>query len=115
MADQQTQVENLKSALTKLDAKLVEARAKCDMLIAQHRRARAIGKAVDAASVKTSLSRVEQKVLHESAVSQARAGLLEAGSEEQLERLVKEDKIDQMLAELKARKSGPARIEGSTE
>ena len=115
LSDQQTQVENLKSALTGLDAKLTEARAKCDMLIAQHRRSRALGKAVDAASTKASFTRAEDKIIHASAVSQARAGLLAANSDEQLERLVKEDKIDRMLEELKAGKPTPARIGGSTE
>jgi phage shock protein A len=46
--DQKAQVENLKSALRKLEQKLTEAQAKADLLIAQHRRARAIGKASDA-------------------------------------------------------------------
>ena len=46
--DQKTQVENLKTALLKLQQKLAEAQAKSDMLIAQHRRSRAFGKAADA-------------------------------------------------------------------
>ena len=45
VADQKTQVENLKSALRKLEQKLAEAQSKCDLLIAQHRRSRALGKA----------------------------------------------------------------------
>ena len=47
-ADQTVQVENLKSALRKLEQKLAEAQAKSDLLIAQHRRARALNKAGDA-------------------------------------------------------------------
>src|SRR5438105_3889629 len=46
--DQKTQVENLKSALLKLQQKLEEAKAKSDLLIAQHRRSRALGKATEA-------------------------------------------------------------------
>src|SRR5947209_2285311 len=46
--DQKTQVENLKGALLKLQQKLAEAQAKSEMLIAQHRRSRAMGKAADA-------------------------------------------------------------------
>src|SRR5882757_4483172 len=38
LADQEVQVEALKSALKRLELKLAEARAKADMLIAQHRR-----------------------------------------------------------------------------
>src|ERR1035437_5425740 len=48
VADQKAQVENLKSALRQLEQKLTEAQAKADVLIAQHRRARAVGRASDA-------------------------------------------------------------------
>src|SRR5438552_8552311 len=48
VTDQKAQVENLKSALRKLEQKLTEAQAKADLLIAQHRRARAVSKASDA-------------------------------------------------------------------
>ena len=48
VTDQKAQVENLKTALRQLDQKLTEANAKADLLIAQHRRARAVGKASDA-------------------------------------------------------------------
>src|SRR5262249_50835599 len=48
VTDQKAQVENLKTALRQLDQKLAEAQAKADLLIAQHRRARAVGKASDA-------------------------------------------------------------------
>src|SRR5271170_7183355 len=48
--DQKAQVDNLKSALRNLDQKLAEANAKADVLIAQHRRARAANRATDAQS-----------------------------------------------------------------
>ena len=48
VADQKLQVETLKSALRKLEHKLEEAHAKSDLLMAQHRRSRALGKASDA-------------------------------------------------------------------
>src|ERR1700733_13267662 len=48
LSDQAAQVETLKSALRKLKQKLAEAQAKSDVLIAQHRRARALNKAGDA-------------------------------------------------------------------
>src|SRR5678816_4231585 len=43
--DQKVQVENLKTALRQLEQKLAEANAKTDVLIAQHRRARAANRA----------------------------------------------------------------------
>src|SRR3954464_11262020 len=48
VADQKTKVENLKAAFHKLDKKLAEAQSKSDLLIAQHRRSRTVGKAADA-------------------------------------------------------------------
>ena len=47
VSDQKAQVENLKSALRQLDQKLTEAQAKSEVLIAQHRRARAVEADVD--------------------------------------------------------------------
>src|SRR3954465_15998137 len=48
IADQRAQVEILKQSLQKLDAKIAEAHAKADLLIAQSRRARAMDKATAA-------------------------------------------------------------------
>ena len=48
VADQKAQVEELKTALRKLEQKLTEARSMSDLLIAQHRRSRALSKASDA-------------------------------------------------------------------
>ncbi len=107
LADQQVQVENLKGALHKLEQKLVETRAKSDLLIAQHRRARAVEKAADAQITSggtSKLDRMEQKVLRAEAVAQAKSEMLGSGSEQQLEALAKDDQIDRLLAELKARK-----------
>src|SRR5262245_40599203 len=69
VADQRTQVVTLKTALGKLEQKLAEAQAKSDMLLAQHRRARALGKASDArmaigsASTIRTFERMKDKVV----------------------------------------------------
>src|SRR5205085_10111198 len=80
--DQRAQVATLKSALGKLEQKLAEAHAKSDILLAQHRRARALGKATDAqlaiggpSTVRT-FERMKQKVSVHEAVSQAKAELV---------------------------------------
>jgi phage shock protein A len=110
ISDQTVQVENLKSALQKLDQKLIEARTKSEILIAEHRRARAVGKAADAhqamndAGRSSHFDRMEQKVHHSGAVTQAKTGMLEADGESRLATLDKEDQVDKLLAELKARK-----------
>jgi phage shock protein A len=110
ISDQTVQVENLKSALQKLEQKLIEARSKSELLIAEHRRSRAVGKAADAhlamqaSSHSPHFDRMEAKVHHSGAVSQAKAGMLQDDGEMRLESLDKNDHVDKLLAELKARK-----------
>jgi phage shock protein A len=82
VADQTAQVENLKTALRKLELKLTEAQNKSDILIAQHRRSRALARASDArlkigdGSKEAAFDRVRDKVQREEAVSQAKTELL---------------------------------------
>src|SRR5579862_5805053 len=81
VTDQSAQVENLKTALRKLELKLQEAQNKSDVLIAQHRRSRTLGRASDArmkigdGSSAAAFDRVRNRVEHEEAVSQAKSDL----------------------------------------
>jgi len=110
VADQKLQVENLKAALHKLDQKLAEARAKADVLIAQHRRSRATGKAADAGmaigdgSKAAAFDRMKRKVAHSEATSQAKAELVSDNVEDRLAALEKQDRIEQLLNDLKAKR-----------
>jgi phage shock protein A len=110
IAGQRAQVEELKSALRKLEQKLAEAKSMSDMLIAQHRRSRALSKASDArmamadGSGAAAFDRMQKKIQHSEAVSQAKTEMLADNPEEQLTALEKQDRIEQMLAEIKARK-----------
>jgi phage shock protein A len=110
IADQQAQVEALKSALGKLDQKLAEAHAKSDMLLAQHRRARALGKASDArltiggGSAIRTFDRMKDKVIRDEAVSQAKSELAGDNLDDRLAQLGRDDEVDRALAELKARR-----------
>ena len=111
--DQTVQVENLKSALNKLEQKLAEARAKSDVIIAQHRRARALNKAGDARmamgddSSAHAFDRMREKTRREEAMSQAKAELLGDNVEDKLAALEKQDQIERMLAEIKTRRTAP--------
>ena len=111
LADQKVQVENLKSALQKLGGKLADARAKSDLLIAKHHRARAAGKAaeahlnLDANAASTAWDRLNHKVNRAEAVSQARAELLGENVDEQFTALEKHDEIERLLADLKRQKA----------
>ena len=108
--DQKTQVENLKSALMKLQQKLAEAESKSDMLIAQHRRSRALGKATDAGlamgedSNSAAFDRMKNKVHHSEATAQARSELLSNDVEDRFASLEKQVEIDRLLEELKSKR-----------
>lgn len=112
IADQRTQVEILKNALQKLDAKIVEANAKADLLIAQSRRARAMNKATSAQmaagdrnSVAT-LDRVKTRIQRAEAVSSAKVEIVAGDDiEHRLEMLEKDDQIDRLLADMKERRA----------
>jgi phage shock protein A len=112
--DQRAQVVTLKSALGKLEQKLSEAQAKSDMLLAQHRRARALGKASDAqiavggrSTIKT-FERMKQKVIVDEAVSQAKADLVTDNVDDRFAELERDEEVDKLLAELKAKKAATA-------
>ena len=110
VTDQKAQVENLKTALRQLEQKLTEAEAKSDLLIAQHRRARAVGKASDAkmsagnGSSAAVFDRMKRKVAHSEALSQAKSEIAADNMEERLAALEKEDRIEQLLVELKTKR-----------
>lgn len=110
VADQSAQVENLKNALRKLELKLAEAQNKSDVLIAQHRRSRALSRASDArlkigdGSKQAAFDRVKDKVQHEEAVSQAKSEIAVDSIDDRLAALEKEDTVDKLLAEIKQRK-----------
>ncbi len=111
VADQRIEVENLRTALRKLEQKLTEAEAKSDLLIAQHRRARVISKASDAgmaAGDRTKLSafdRMKTKVRHAEATSRAKVEMLGDNMDDKLAALEKEDQIEQLLGQLKAKRA----------
>jgi len=108
IADQESQVESLKSALKRLDTKLTEARAKAEMLVAQHRRARAARRAADAQEAPVgenrTFERMRAKVTREEAIGQATGELLRTSLEGRLEALDREEKINSLLEDLKSRR-----------
>ena len=110
VVDQKAQVENLKTALRQLEQKLTEAQAKADLLVAQHRRARAVSKASDAkmaggnGASAAAFDRMKHKVAQSAATATAKAELAADNLEDRLAALEKEDRIEQLLAELKAKR-----------
>ena len=108
--DQKAQVENLKQALLKLQQKLAEAQSKSDMLIAQHRRSRAMGKAQEASAVmgddskSAAFDRMKNKVQHTEATAQAQSELLADDVEDRFAAMEKEREIDRLLNEIKSKR-----------
>jgi phage shock protein A len=108
--DQAAQVENLKSAFSKLEQKLAEAQSRCVLLMAQHRRARALERAAqangvtDEASGAAAFDRIKEKVERSEAVGQALSELAAESVDDKFAKLEREDEINRMLADLKARR-----------
>jgi phage shock protein A len=108
--DQRQQVENLKTSLIKLQQKLAEAQSKSDLLIAQHRRSRAMRNATNAASDingesnAAAFDRMKSKVRHSEATAQATAELLTDDVGEKFAAMEKQEEIDRLLADLKKKR-----------
>ena len=108
IADQQIQVESLKSALKRLELKLSEAKGKADLLIAQHRRSRAVSRAADAqltpGGEHRPFERMRTKVAREEALGRAKGEIMGDDVDGRLDALEREQKIDTLLEEIKAKK-----------
>ncbi|MHB0885142.1 MAG: PspA/IM30 family protein [Bacillota bacterium] len=109
--EQKQQVQLLKQALASLEAKIGEAHAKKDLLIAQNRRAIA-GKRVAESRVKVSntnplntFRRMEDKITDTELRAKATEELHQDTLEEKFAKLEKDDLLDRQLAELKAKRT----------
>jgi len=107
IADQKAEVDGLKTGLQRLETKLLEARAKSEMLIARHRRARASARARGAQGNGRgagTFDRMKDRVLKEEATSLAWAEISGEDVEDRFAALDKEQEIDRLLEEIKSRK-----------
>lgn len=111
VADQKVQVETLRKALEQLDQKLTEARGKSDVLLAQHRRSRALEKANDAQLAiaakgpAADFDRLQQRVHRSEAISQAKSELVAGDVDRRFDALQKEDEVGRLLDALKSRRA----------
>ncbi len=117
--DQKQQVELLKGALEKLEAKLDEAERKKDLLIARSRRAEAEQKIHDTMAgigkpgAFSDFERMEEKVQEKEARAKAAAELDTDTLEEKFAVLEKEGDVDKQLEELKAKMRKPEGGQGA--
>jgi phage shock protein A len=107
--DQKHEADSLRQALHKLEQKLTETRAHCEMLIAEHRRAKVVGRAAKAQHIvgndqENTISRMKSKVHVTAAENAAATEVLTPESlEDKFRALENEDKVELMLKELKSR------------
>jgi phage shock protein A len=108
LEDQTAETEILRDAFNRLQQKLQETRATCEMLIAQNRRARTIGKANAARAIAatqqgaTALHRLRSSIERREASNAANHIILESESvEDRLSTLEREDQIERLLEDLK--------------
>jgi phage shock protein A len=122
LEDQRGEAEALRSAFLKLQQKLTETRAHCDLLMAEHRRARAVGKSQQAqAGARTakgtaSIDRYKSRINLQQAVNQASKELTAGDSlEDRFAMLERDQRVEALLEELKTKKEltdGKALLQG---
>jgi len=111
--DQKHEADNLRQALHKLEQKLSETRARCEMLVAEHRRAKVVGRAgkvrsVTGAEQEQTMERMKGRVHVATAESAAVTEVLAPESlEDQFKALESHDKVELLLTEIKSRRALP--------
>jgi phage shock protein A len=107
--DQKHEADNLRQALRKLEQKLGETRAHCEMLVAEHRRAQVVGRAAKARQVvetdqEQTFGRMKSKVHVRAAENAAASEILSPETlEDKFKALESEDKVELLLNEIKSK------------
>src|ERR1700689_624931 len=110
LAEQNSEAEALRATYAKLQGKLKETESQCEMLVAQHRRARMVGKATAArnsaegsATSRTSpLGRFKARIQNAEAENHAGKSLLEGDTlDDKFHVLERDEQVEQLLGELK--------------
>ena len=107
--DQKLEADTLRQTLRKLDQKLNETRAQCEILMAEHRRAQVVGRATRARkSVGTvqesAIGRMKSRVRRNSAENLAAGEIMAPESlEDRFHTLEAQDQVELMLGQLKNR------------
>ena len=115
--DQKLEADTLRQTLRKLDQKLNETRAQCDLLLAEHRRTRVVGRATQARQTAgvtqdAALGRMKSRVRQHAAENAAAGEILAPESlEEKFQSLEEHEQVELLLSEIKSR----AALPGATE
>lgn len=115
LEDQRSEAEGLRSAFLKLQQKLAETRTRCDLLMAEHRRARTVGRSqqvhaeTQADKSAASIDRYQSRISVQRAANQATRELTAGDSlEDRFAMLEREQQVEALLEELKQKKALPA-------
>jgi phage shock protein A len=109
--DQKHEADDLRQALHKLDQKLNETRAHCEMLVAEHRRAKVVGRATQARQAVGSgqdhaMGRLKSRVRIKAAENAAASEVLVSETlEDRFQALESQDKVELLLNEIKSRQA----------
>lgn len=107
--DQKHEADSLRQALRKLEQKLSETRAHCEMLVAEHRRAKVVGRATKARvsagpDQDNAMDRMKSRVRTQAAENAATSEVMVSETlEDKFKALENQDKVELELAELKSR------------
>ncbi|MBV8630081.1 MAG: PspA/IM30 family protein [Silvibacterium sp.] len=108
LEDQKGEADTLKSVLRRLEQKLEETRSRCEMMIAQHRRAKVVGRAQQARQAverkddAASMQRMRTRIVSREAENAANGELLGGDSlEDRFAMLEREEQIEALLENLK--------------
>lgn len=116
VAEQTSEADSLRMTYNKLQGKLKETEAQCELLVAEHRRARMVGKAnaaqqkaengADRLQSQTTLGRLKARTATAEAENQAGKALLPGDSlEDRFAVLERGEKVERLLGELKGKQT----------
>jgi phage shock protein A len=115
-AEQKAEAEGLRQSYTKLQSKLKETQAQGEMLMAQHRRAKMVGKAMEAGVATnrmesqntmgsgSAMARFKARIQNAEAENHAAKTMLQGETlEDEFTKMEREEKVEKLLGELKQR------------
>jgi phage shock protein A len=115
--DQKLEADTLRQTLRKLDQKLNETRAQCEILMAEHRRTRVVGKAAQArqgvgVAQEQALGRMKSRVRQDAAQNAAAGEILAPESlEDRFQSMEEQDQVELLLSQIKSRAALPGAVQ----
>ena len=115
--DQKLEADTLRQTLRKLDQKLSETRAQCEILMAEHRRTKVVGRAAQArqgvgVAQEQALGRMKSRVRQDAAENAAAGEILAPESlEDRFQSMEEQDQVELLLSQIKSRAALPGAVQ----